>query len=111
MYSNIYVAYCNCFENNKLGQLALLINIALRKLGPGKPIAVKAFHINTMKVMELKLTPSEVEDIKLGGKTIRAYKTQVVIAGQPIGNFWITPDGKLVRDVEKNGRLIIELKL
>ncbi len=98
-----------CVANNHLSQFALLIArvFPLTK----KETKVRVFHIDSTRTLDFKLEKGEKTHLVIDGRGHEAYQCRFWLDGVEIGYFFITPEGLLLRDVEKKGALIIQLQL
>ena len=96
-----------CFDNNMMDQLSILFSkVPWRRT---EEIDVQSFHFSSNRVLNIKLKKVAHEKTMVNSKFFKCYKIQFIIEDIPIGEFWIDPDGRLLREVEKRGALIIEL--
>lgn len=99
---NIY-----CIANNRISQFALLVS----KIFPDAKDKVKlrVFHLDSARVLDFELEKGELQQLTIGSKTYKAHRCRFWLDGQPMGLFFVTPEGLLVQDIEKGGALVIRL--
>jgi len=96
-----------CFDNNMVDQLSIILSkIPWRRT---KEAEIKSFHFSSNRVVDIRLERVGEEKIVVSSKPFRCYRIRFSIVDIPIGEFWIDMDGRLLREVEKNGALIVEL--
>ena len=96
-----------CFDNNMIDQLSIIFSkVPWRRT---REVVIKSFHFSSNKVIDVRLERISEEEIVVSSKRFECYRIRFSIVDIPIGEFWIDRDGRLLREVEKNGALIIEL--
>lgn len=97
---------CYLVDNNQLSLFAFLLAGVPRQEGFSKTI--KVFHPSSMRVLVMKITVKGKEEIELSGKRASCTAVDILLAGTPI-SMWVDDQGRLVRDVEAGGKMVVEL--
>lgn len=93
-------------DNNNLSLLAFLMAAVPRE--KGKVVTFKIFHPSSQQVLPVQLTVRDTQTITLSGRRHQAWLFEVSLAGTPI-KMWVDHQGRLLKDEEAAGRMIIEL--
>ncbi|MDQ7780935.1 MAG: transglutaminase-like domain-containing protein [Planctomycetota bacterium] len=96
---------CLLFDNNNLGHFAMLISRF--ELKDGAEFTVKAFHPSSMSVLPLVVKVGKAQKLVVRGKEHEAFETEILIAGTKLNMFY-TKQGMLVKDMEQNGKVVVE---
>lgn len=93
-------------DNNNMSLFAFLMAAVPRV--DGQAVSFKVFHPTSMQVLPVQFTVSGKEPITLNGKQYDAWVFDGALAGARI-KMWVDEQGRLLRDEEAGGRMIIEL--
>jgi len=93
-------------DNNNLSLFAFLAAAMPRE--KGKTVGFKVFHVSSMQVLLMEFTVADRERITIGGKERECWRFDVVLAGMGL-QLYVDDQGRLLRDVEQNGAMIVEL--
>ncbi|MCP5046034.1 MAG: DUF3108 domain-containing protein, partial [bacterium] len=93
-------------DNNNLSLFAFLITFMPRE--EGKVITFKAFHPTTLQVISAQLKVKGRESITIKNKKYDCWALDISLAGYPL-NVWVDDKGRLIKDIEFNNSLTIEL--
>jgi hypothetical protein len=74
----------------------------------GRVVTFQIFHPSSQQVLPVQLTVRDTETITVNGKRHDAWLFEVSLAGIPI-KMWVDHRGRLLKDEETAGRMIIEL--
>ncbi len=95
-------------DNNNFSGYAFLL--AAAPLRSGASFSFKAFHPSSMQLLPVQVTVSGREAIEVSGETHECWVCDLVIAGTPL-KLWVDDQGRVLRESEGGGRLIVELAL
>ena len=95
-------------DNNNMSLFAfLLVSVPREK---GVVTALKVFHPSSMQLLALQFTSLGKEKTIFAGEEKECWAFDVSFAGTPL-KFYVDEKGRLIKDVEAGGRLVIELVL
>jgi len=92
--------------NNHVGLLTFLA--AAAPVEEGEARTFKIFHPNSMQVLPAQVTAKGLEKIDWGGKALECRLLQFSLAGTQI-MMWVDGEGRLIRESEAGGALVMEL--
>jgi hypothetical protein len=93
-------------DNNALALFVVMCRQHLK--GSVEEKAIPVFHAATLKVMDANFKKVGNEQVKIGEKTYETSKYEVHLDQIPIGFFYITSDGIMVRNFEPRQDLKID---
>ncbi len=93
-------------HNNCVALLAFLAAAAPEE--KDETITFKIFHPASMQILPAQVTTKGKETITWGGKEVECRKLEFAFAGTPI-LIWVDGKGRLLRDSEGSGTLVMEL--
>jgi hypothetical protein len=94
-------------DNNNFSGYALLLSAM--PLEEGATVAFQCFHPTSMQLLPVEITVGAKETIELGGEPYECTRCKLVIAGTPL-ELWVDARGRLLRETEGGGRLVVELE-
>ena len=94
-------------DNNALALFALICGKWLKN-GP-KSQTVSTFNASTLRIIPVKFLRQGQQKIQIGARSYNANQYLVTMGNLTIGAFYVTQDGKFVKDVEPRQSLVIEL--
>ena len=92
-------------DNNNFSFLAFLLGGLPRE--EGKVWRIKIYHPSSMQLLDGRITMEGMEKIESGGETLEGRRCSFVIAGTVL-TFWLDGDGRILREEEQAGRLVVE---
>jgi hypothetical protein len=98
---NVYL-----IDNNNLSLFAFLLAGVPRE--KDSAVSFKIFHPSSMQALPAQVTVRDRETIIINGKEYKSWPLDIVLAGMPV-KMWVDEKGRLLRNEEKGGRLLIEL--
>ncbi len=95
-----------CFENNKFGQFAVMAFFISDILGG--EVAKKAFHVNSGMLFDVKFKLVKSASRMIRGKAVPYRRVEFFLNDKRQGEIWISKHGRILKDIEQNGKLVIE---
>lgn len=93
-------------DNNNLSLFAFLLSGVNRE--QGSSAAFKVFHPSSMQVLSAQISVTGREQITVDDKQHDTWALDVSLAGNTL-HMWIDEDGRLLKDQEGGGRMVVEL--
>jgi hypothetical protein len=94
-------------DNNNMSLFAFLLAGVPRE--KGKTVHFKVFHPSSMQLFPAQVTVKDREKITIDGKKYDSWPLDIVLAGVTL-HMWVDEKGRVIRDSERNGAVIINLK-
>ena len=96
------------FDNNFIGQMAYICSQPVLKSGRREYLDVLA--VTFKSTVKLAMTPKIKHEMDFHGDKVIAYEVDMKSDGATFGNYYITPEGILIKAEEQGGFLLIELQ-
>ncbi len=93
-------------DNNNMSLFAFLMAALPRE--KGRVTVFKVFHPSTMQLLPAQVTVRDRERITVNGQECKCWALDVSLAGTPL-TMWVDDQGRLLKDVEAGGRMVVEL--
>lgn len=93
-------------DNNNMSLFAFLLAGIPRE--KGKIINFKIFHPSSMQLLPAQVTVKDQEQITINGNVYKSWPLDIIMAGVTL-KMWVDETGRLLRDSERNGAIVIDL--
>ncbi|NIM12964.1 MAG: hypothetical protein GTO45_12625 [Candidatus Aminicenantes bacterium] len=93
-------------DNNNMSLFAFLLAGVPRE--KGKTVHFKIFHPSSMQLLPVQVTVKDQEQITINGKVYKSWPLDIIMAGVNL-KMWVDETGRLLRDSERNGAIVIDL--
>ena len=93
-------------DNNNLSLFAFLLASVNREAGQTASYSV--FHPTSLRIFSIDINVRKRETINLAEREIFAWRFEISMAGTPL-TMWLDDGGRLLRDEESGGRMVVEL--